>query len=572
MDLTNDAARNITDRLTWHTANRDQAGIAQSLADGQDIPEVYGLGPAGLFDEFFGFLEEFGITDLFTKMDPKSKKRESRVPFLAIILIYLMRIVAGLRFFWHIDPVILHSQPLMRLVGFNGRQVRDGTCARGTNRSPATPDDGPESAPDGTPDSAPDSAPEGRQPTKIRGPVCPEFIASRVVSILAPKLEWVFNRTIAILASKKFFAKRVHALLDASDIQSTEQCQGCGKVSKEKAPELRRRKGRIRKVWETVFGFKIRVVWNANSRLPLAMRFATIEVSDLEFARDVIQQAIDNLGEHAKITSIAMDRGFMDGILLWWLNSENIIFFIPGKSNMIVYQDACAMVQAGSTATRERNRTVGHGKNRTVVTDYWEVAGIQGLTSAGFYGPLGSGSHENRKDFVPNPINAVVVLDDPYKKNNPNSDTLVILTNGPVDKPLLVYDGYDARSEIENALFREAKQAWFIQRPPRNTAAAFRAHAYLTILTMALTTAYLEWMDQQCQLERDGQNTGIRKLREKVKEENGNKLIIFDGDRYAIFNAYEVFILCGRNVRMPTGVPQTITREDILRKYGAILE
>ena len=39
MNPINDAAQNITDRLTWHTANRDQAGIAQNLADGQDILE-----------------------------------------------------------------------------------------------------------------------------------------------------------------------------------------------------------------------------------------------------------------------------------------------------------------------------------------------------------------------------------------------------------------------------------------------------------------------------------------------------------------------------------------------------
>jgi hypothetical protein len=50
---------------------------------------------------------------------------------------------------------------------------------------------------------------------------------------------------------------------------------------------------------------------------------------------------------------------------------------------------------------------------------------------------------------VPNPINAVVVLHDPYKENNPNSKTMIILTNSPVNKPLKVYDGYDARSEIE---------------------------------------------------------------------------------------------------------------------------
>jgi len=43
-------------------------------------------------------------------------------------------------------------------------------------------------------------------------------------------------------------------------------------VTKEKAPELRRRRGRIKKIRVTVFGFKIWVVWDPNSHLPLAMR------------------------------------------------------------------------------------------------------------------------------------------------------------------------------------------------------------------------------------------------------------------------------------------------------------
>lgn len=554
MSLIADASQKIADRLTWHTANRDQAGIAKDLADGKDIPEVYGLGEAGLFDEFFCFLDQFSFKDLFMGLDPKSKKRESKVPFMAVIFIYLMRIVAGLKFFWHIDPIILHSQPLMRLVGFNGRAVREGTCNRGKKKSSSH------------------CEPNDQQPTKIRGPVCPEFIASSITAIAASALEKLLNGVIAILAANNFFPKKVSALLDASEIQSTEQCQGCGKVKKEKAPELRRRKRRIRKVYEIVFGFKIWVVWDPNSRLPLAMRFATIEVDDLSFAKEVIQQAITNLGNHAKITSIAIDRGFMDGTLLWWLNSKGIIFYIPAKSSMNVYEDALSLVDTGCRSTRTKNRNVGYGKNKTVVTEYWDVVGIEKLTSAGFYGPLGSGSHENRKDFVPNPINAVVVLHDPYKENNPNSKTMIILTNSPVNKPLKVYDSYDARSEIENSLFREAKQAWFIQRPSQNTKAGFRVHVYLTILTMALITAYQCWMDQQDKLEKDGRDSGIRKFREKVKEENGNKLIIFDQDRYAIFDAYEVFILCGRNVLMPTGVPEKITQEDILRKYCVQIE
>ena len=546
MSLTQNASKNIADRLAWHTAARDQTGIAQDLADGKDIPEVYGLGEVGLFDEFFYFLERFGFADLFMGLKPKPKKRNSPVLFIRIIYIYMMRIVAGLQFFWHMDPVILSSQSLMRLVGFNGRQIREGTCNRGRKKPPD----------------------DEKQPIQIRGPVSCDFIRDTVVSIVAPTLEKVFNSGVSILAANKFFPRTIHALLDASVIESTEKCKGCGKVTKEKPPELRLRRKRIRKVLETVFGFKIWVVWDPNSRLPLAMRFTTIEVHDINLAQEVVQQAIDNLGKHAKLTSLAIDRGFTDGIFLWWLNCENITFYIPAKANMDVYHDALSCIGTGIHDTRDKIRTVGAGKNKKKVTDHWSVEGLESLTSAEFYGPLGSGSHRNSKKFSANPINAVVVLHDPFKENNPGSKTMVLLTNGPVNKPIKAYDRYDARSEIENGLFREAKQAWFIERPPVNTKAGFMVHVYLTIFVMALTTAFRDWMDQQDKLELKGKDTGIRKFREKVREENGNKLIIFDNDRYAIFNAYEVFILCGRNVQKPTGTPEKITAQDILKKYG----
>jgi len=557
MNLISDASQNITERLVWNTALKDQAGIAQEIADGKEIEEIYGLGEAALFDEFFCFLSEFGIKDLALKLKPKIKKRETDVNFLTVFYIYLMRVIAGCSYFWHIKPVLLQSQPLMRLVGFNARQIREGTSKRGLHAS----------------SNGNEQKPDDDEIAGIRGPICPQFVSSFISAILASALERFFNNVISILASHSFFPKRINALLDASEIQSTELCIGCGKVTKKKAPELRRRRKRISKVLETVFGFKIWVVWEPLSKLPLAMRFTTIEVADINMAREVVQQAVDNLGNNAKIVSLAFDRGFLDGPFMWWLHHDRgIRFYVPAKENLNVYKDALSLADSGIRAKRELKRKVGRGKNSSTVIDRWDVVGIEGLTSAGFYSEKGSGSHENRKDFKPNPINAVVVLHDPYKENNPDSDTMVILTNGSVNEPLDTYDGYDARSEIENALFREAKQAWFIQRPPENTKDAFRAHVYLTIITMALTTAFRTWMDQQDKLEQQGKETGIRKFREKVRQENGSKLIVFDGERYAIFDAYEVVILCGRNVRSPRGVPETIEKEDILNKYGALRE
>ncbi|MCD4823747.1 MAG: transposase [Phycisphaerae bacterium] len=553
MDIIKNASETIFKRLVWHTAKRDQAGIAERLANEQDVDEIYGLGDAGLLDEFFCFLRKLGIMKVLEQLAPRHhRKRQCPIPFPAVMLIYLMRIVAGLKFFHHIGPVLLQSQSLMRLVGFNGHQVKQGVNRRSLDKASTDWED--------------------KNNTGIRGPICPEFIASFMVAITNKTLERVFNKVISILAVNSFFPRKVEALLDASDIESTERCQGRGKVTKEKAPELRRRRGRIKKIRVTVFGFKIWVVWDPNSSLPIAMRFATIETHDVLLAKEVIAQAIANLGEHAGIVSIAMDRGFMDGKLLWWLNGKGIIFYIPAKSNQHVYDDALSLAETGRNVTRERTRTTGHGKNSRQVTDTWDVVGLEGLNTAGFYGELGSGSHENRNDFRPNPINAIVVLHDPYRENNPDIKTLVILTNGPVSKPLKGYDGYDARSEIENALFRESKQGWFIKRPPENSKAGFLVHAYLTILTMALTRAFRDWMTQQEELEDAGEDTGIRKFRQKVRQENANKCIVFHYDRYAIFYLYELLILCGKKVLKPRGVPAKITREDILRKYGALPE
>ncbi len=558
MDLKSRASNNIIERLGFLVARKDQAGIANDLASGKDIEEVYGLGEAGLFDEFFYFLAELKISDLFGWLDPNHTERSSNVKFPAVMLIYVMRIVAGLSFFWHIDSVILKSQPLMRLIGFNAREIRKGTSRRGCNKNNQQQGD---------------AVTEIEDPSGIRGPYCGDSIAAYIQAISAKALEKFFNKVISILAANSFFPKQIQALLDASEIQSTEKCVGRGSVTKEKPPKLRLRRKRIRKVMETVFGFKIWVVWDPTSKLPLAVRFTTIEVHDINMAREIVQQAIANLaGSRSRIVSLAFDRGFLDGPFMWWLHTQGLRFYTPAKTSMTVYKDALSLIDSGIRQTRDTARSVGHGKNKSMVTDHWDAVGVTGLTSAGFYSEKGSGSHENRNDFVPNPINAVVVLDDPFKKNNPTADTLIILTNAAVDTPLDAYDAYDWRSEIENSMFREAKQAWFIERPAKNTADAFRAHAYLTIIVMALTTAFQAWIIAQDKLERQGKQTGVRKFREQVRLENSNKLIIFDEDRYAIFDTYEVFILCGKPVRKPRGELESITKEDILRKYDALLE
>ena len=141
-----------------------------------------------------------------------------------------------------------------------------------------------------------------------------------------------------------------------------------------------------------------------------------------------------------------------------------------------------------------------------------------------------------------------------------------------MDNPIKVYDGYDARSKIENGLFRESRKSWFIKSPPEKSKAGFMVHAYLTILTMGLTRAFCDWMVQQEKHEDGDVDNGIRKFRQKIRMENANLCIVFEDDRYAISPLYEILILGGKCVLKPRGVPDVIIKEDILRKYSVIQE
>lgn len=74
-------------------------------------------------------------------------------------------------------------------------------------------------------------------------------------------------------------------------------------------------------------------------------------------------------------------------------------------------------------------------------------------------------------------INAVVVVE--WEGKNYGQDNWVVyLTNMKVNVPIKIFDEYDQRSIIENSLFKEAKQGWFIKHAPRKNERALQVHAF----------------------------------------------------------------------------------------------
>ena len=117
-----------------------------------------------LFVDCFPVIVGFAVLEIFL-----SKKPER------YILLFIFPIKRRLRlarlellffFFYTLSYLVLvlersRSQPLMRFVGFNGREIRDGTCDRGKYKTA----------------SYIPSKNNNKQPTNRRGPMCPDSIA-----------------------------------------------------------------------------------------------------------------------------------------------------------------------------------------------------------------------------------------------------------------------------------------------------------------------------------------------------------------------------------------------------------
>lgn len=216
-----------------------------------------------------------------------------------------------------------------------------------------------------------------------------------------------------------------------------------------------------------------------------------------------------------------------------------------------------------------------------------------------------------------------------WRNDIPTGGARVYLTNLTVTDPWPVVDAYDDRSWIENGLFRHSKQFWRLTRWfPQKTEAGVRSHLLFVMLMFALTTAYRLWDKHSAQealppaapppvayrqidphtgevTDRptspppapthlashlplatdtepvapaqddppslaysllDGQ--GTTRWRRELAQQNRDKVIVFKGNRYGIFDTHELMVLSGIPVRdLP---PHLGSPTDILRRYGCL--
>ena len=256
----------------------------------------------------------------------------------------------------------------------------------------------------------------------------------------------------------------------------------------------------------------------------------------------MLEQAKDNAAESSAIDSLVIDRGFLDGKVLYEIDQQGIGFVIPLKGNMEAAKDARQLALCGDSIPVAREVTHGYGKKKYTEKVATTLAGVDEILTCDWFNPEGSKANTTKKDHKPIPLNAVVVKKWD-NKTPPLEKQVVFVTNIDVTDPFITFDRYDGRSLMENNLFKELKQNWHLEHPPKKSKGGVYIQTYTTMAMKALTTAFLKWQEEQLQLEALGKQTTWQMYRRKLKVLNRNKLIIFTGSHFGIFPSHEAFML-----------------------------
>lgn len=539
----------------WGTVTRDDAKVVAELHATRSLDRVHAMDESAFFDEIFQYIREIGAWALLDDLDPATRTG-ALYPFIQFVMVTLMRCVGGVQSMLATHDLLMTDEALMSLVGFNAHQVRHGATRRGVS--------------------------ERTEPVEIRGAFSYETVADNLVKITPAKLMALFNGVIRALAAQGVFPKQIDAVLDATDDEATptyttDDGREVPHVTREKRPDVRANR-HAQKVDVTVHGWKIWIVWEPVSKIPLAMVIDGINEPDNQHALAVLKQANANIKGHATLRSVALDRGFLDGKLLSSIEAEAKLIYIPAKSNMNVTRDAREIAQRAQAAHakgktidgcvyRERVETVtrGSGKNARQETRTTALVGISEL-ACDWWNQDGDTSKANSKTFEPRLLHATVVLRWDGALKDADKE-VVILTTDPSDDPFVAFDAYDDRSLIENTCNREAKEHWWLEHHPKRSESGVRVQAVFVFVCMALVAGFRAFKSKTDESERRGQDTGIARYRRELAARNRDKLLVFIGAHFAILRSYEFALLTGVTVREREATGETV--EAVLQRYRA---
>jgi len=89
-------------------------------------------------------------------------------------------------------------------------------------------------------------------------------------------MERLFNSMVHLLARRGLFAGKVQVALDGSKVPTPESYEGCGKLKQTRSVKVKGQKEAATEEYY-VYGWKVLVLIEVQTRLPLAMKLVKIQ-------------------------------------------------------------------------------------------------------------------------------------------------------------------------------------------------------------------------------------------------------------------------------------------------------
>ncbi len=168
----------------------------------------------------------------------------------------------------------------------------------------------------------------------------------------------------------------------------------------------------LKEVPVTLYGWKVWAIYEIETGIPLAIKIDTIEEPDNLHVLAVMEQAKENVKASSTIDSLVIDRGFLNGKVLYKIDQQGIEFIILLKRNMEAAKDARQLAldfDNFTPVTREFEVVHGYGKKKYIERVIATLVGVPDLLTCDWFNPEGSSANTTKKDYEPISLNAVVI-------------------------------------------------------------------------------------------------------------------------------------------------------------------
>lgn len=508
--------------IAWQHLTRNQKEVAKRIMAGNYTV----IQPAhwGFLDNFLIFLKAIGFLSCLD-IDGEGYARRM-VTIAKLLLTYEIKILLGIGAMNQVPRLLFGDIGLLMMIGYTAEQLQNGYCQRGKKNG------------------------YGQRMKEKSKPLNKDTLADALERFSPQELEHLLNKSVKLLARQGFIKDSIY-MEDATEIATTEKCEGRGRKSV--IEKKRNHKGQEVEFLKTTYGFKLMIIRSLESRIVVAAKLVQIQESEKTYALELLKAAQDNIGR-GKIKILLIDRGYIDGLALWKVKHiYGADFIIPARTDMAITQDARGLrkIMDPKKIFRQEHKNPKSGRITKVV-------GIKNLTT---YDQYGDERHQSKntttKNFKANPINVVMVTKWDGKEYQAGKEK-VFLTSLPISKPLKILDKYDLRSLIENTAFRELKQGWLIQKIPKKKLRAVLAHVLLTLCMYNMSNAYRTDSGQKLT------EIGIRRFRRETFHQTRSKIVVAAGEHFGIYDLEEFAILLGK----PPKIFMDIDPQAFRKEYG----